>query len=215
MHVLNAVNKVSQSLVVAAGLTAATTSLAEAASQIFAFTNEGCYRTTIQLERAKDYWFPVGNVNIRGTIDSATGKPSWDDAFNTVANVTAAFLTEGRAHGVTGTYGSMKGCTGSWAPYCGTVAATETEGNLPRNYQSLIANNQCLPSPSTRSMFNAIMEGATIQSRGYVGQQVTQQQQQQQVVVQNNTQVTRNGGVQQTCRVGNDGCVHVDLKFDF
>ncbi len=214
MHVLESVNKVSKQLVIAAGLTAASTTLAEAASQIYAFTAEGCYRTSIQLDRGKGYWFPVGDVDVRGTIDSATGRPSWEDAFNVVGNVTAAFYTEGREHGVTATYGSMKGCDGSWAQYCGTVAATETEGSLPRNFQALISGNMCLPSSSTRSMFNAIVEGATIQSR-FPNATVEVQQQQQQVIVQNNVPTTtrRNGGMSQTCTVGNDACVHIDLKF--
>jgi hypothetical protein len=208
MSFLNQVQKVSQQVGLAIGLTAATAGVAEAATQIYAFTNDDCYKTTIQLNRGENYWFPVGDVNIRGTINDARGRASWEDAFNVVANVTAAFYTEGREHGVTGSYAFMKGCTGSWAEYCGSVTAVEKNGRLPSNFQALIDNNMCRNNSSTRRMFEAIVANEPRPAAPAKTVVVPAQP----AIRQEQTVVTTNNGVTQTCRVDN-GCVHVELQF--
>lgn len=217
MSILNAIKKVPESLAaisrpvaLAIGLTAASASLAQAATEIYAFTKNACYRTTIVLGRDKPYNFNVGNVRINGKIDEATGKRSWNDAFNVVGNVAAAYYTQGRPYGVTATYAKMEGCDGSWAPYCGTVTATDKHGSLPANYQQLIDSRSCDYNWTTKGMFNDIVKGSR--------QQQTREKAPVPVPA-NQSRTVRSGSssgrVEQSCEVDKKGCVHIDLKFDF
>lgn len=182
-------------------------------------TGSQCISGKIRFERGGYVSAQVGNINISKRISSATGRPSWEDAFNTGASIAAAFLREGGKHGVVwtefqmGTQISGGRCTGSWAQYCGTAGIVEGNGRKPAGvhynnraggiFKSAITDMwERISAPRTAVNTNTRTQTQVVTGGGAVVRQP------QTTTVQGGGTVTTT----QTCSVDRNGCFNVQIR---
>lgn len=178
-------------------------------------TGNQCITAKVRFERGGYNSADIGNVQIRKRISDATGRPSWQDAFNTGASMAAAFLTEGKKYGVVythfemGTRASGGACTGSWAQYCGSAGISENYGSAVRGFHQDNRVGSGLFGNAINNMWTRIAsQGSASNNNQQQGQVVTRGTTKQQTPVQGGAITST-----QTCTVDRKtGCFHVNIN---